>query len=167
MNERATAPSSELLAAFEEYERDRTIRNNRIGCILGIIFMPAGMGLDAIVYGEWMWYFLGLRLICSALLAVVWWAHGTGFGRLHYRTLGLIEVSLPLGFISEMIRLTDGFASPYYAGLNLVVFGAGLLLRWRAQDVFRMLAIMLIMYLIAGVSLAGSYIRSRTGGCAR
>jgi signal transduction histidine kinase len=150
MKERSTASSSELLAAFEEYERDRTIRNNRIGCILGIVFMPAGMGVDAFVYEDQMWHFLNLRLLCSALLAVVWWTHGTKFGRLHYRTLGLVEVSLPLGFISEMIRLTEGFASPYYAGLNLVVFGAGLLLRWRVQDVFRMLVIMLSMYLIAG-----------------
>lgn len=152
MKESATAPSPELLAAFEDYERERTIFTNRIGCILGIIFMPGGMFLDWYVYEEDVWEFLTLRLACSALLFVVWRAHATAFGGRHYRALGLIEVSLPLLFISEMIRRNEGFESPYYAGLNLVVFGAGLILRWRVRDVWAMLGIMVALYLTAGVS---------------
>ena len=152
MSVRETEKSPELLAAYEEYERERTIRNNRIGCILGIIFMPAGFSLDYFVYRDHTWEFLALRVICSILLLAVWWALGTSPGGRHYRILGLIEVSLPLAFISEMIRRTEGFESPYYAGLNLVVFGAGLILRWRVKDILAMLGIMVGLYLIACLS---------------
>ena len=145
----AVTQTPELFSAYEEYERERTIRNNRIGCILGIIFMPAGFALDLFVYEERLWEFLTLRLICSALLFGVWWALGTGWGGRSYRLLGLVEVSLPLAFISEMIRRTEGIESPYYAGLNLVVFGAGLILRWRVKDILAMLGIMVGLYLVA------------------
>ena len=138
-----------LLSAYEEYERERTIRNNWIGCILGIIFMPAGFALDRFVYEERLGEFFVLRMICSALLLAVWWGLGTGWGGRAYRLLGLIEVSLPLAFISEMIRRTEGFESPYYAGLNLVVFGAGLILRWKVRDILAMLGVMVALYLIA------------------
>ncbi len=149
MNPEATGAISGVHAAYEDYERERTIRNNRIGCILGIIFMPAGSALDWFVYRDSAWEFLILRVVCSLLLLGVWWALGMEAGGRRYRLLGLVEVSLPLAFISEMIRRTEGFESPYYAGLNLVVFGAGLILRWRVRDILAMLGIMVGLYLVA------------------
>jgi len=57
-----------LRQAFLKYEREVRIRNYKVGCILALIFMPAGASLDYFVYHDKVLQFLGLRLLCSALL---------------------------------------------------------------------------------------------------
>lgn len=144
-----TIGDSEQSAAFHASERDVIIRNNQVACILGIIFMPAGSTLDWFVYPNDLTSFFWYRLLCSLLLGVVWFLFTTESGRRFYRGLGLVEVSLPMLFMSLMIFQTDGGQSPYYAGINLVVVGTGILLRWRLIDTFWMFLIGLALYLIA------------------
>ena len=141
------ASDPQLRDAFHESERDVIIRNNRVACILGVIFMPLGSMLDFAVYRSEMASFFGYRILCSALLGVVWFLFATSFGRRHYRILGLIEVSLPMLFMSYMIYRTDGAASPYYAGINLVIVGTGILLRWRLVDTLWMFSVGFVLYL--------------------
>jgi two-component system sensor histidine kinase PhcS len=123
-----------ILQAFAENERAVRIQNYHAACILAFIFMPAGMTLDLMVYPDYWKLFLGLRLICSALLLFIWWFVRTPLGARNYETLGLILPALPSFFISVMIYLTEGAQSPYYAGLYLVLLGAGLVLRWTFRD---------------------------------
>ncbi|MEW6161030.1 MAG: ATP-binding protein [Verrucomicrobiota bacterium] len=141
--------STELERLFEESERQVTVQNYRVGCILGIIFMPAGATLDYFVYRDETWPFLQLRFLCSVLLGVIWLALKSPFGLRHYRWLGLVEVSLPLFFISWMIYVTEGADSPYYAGLNLVLMGAGIVLRWGLWDSIAVFLLAMGMYLTA------------------
>lgn len=141
--------SAELNQAFAAYERQVTIQNYKIGCILGIIFMPAGSSLDYFVYHNQVGNFFLLRMGCSLLLGLVWFMLTTPPGIKYYRLLGFIEVSLPIIFISLMISHTDGFESPYYAGLNLVLMGAGLVLRWKLVESIGVLALTLGIYWVA------------------
>lgn len=143
----ASVHNGGVLEAFAEYERRLTIENYRVACILGIVFMPAGVALDFFVYPRETWTFFKLRLLCSALLALVWSALRTRPGIRFYRLLGLIEVSLPLLTISWMIHVEEGPASPYYAGLNLVLMGAGIVLRWGLQDSILVLLAAMGMYI--------------------
>ena len=53
-------------------------------------------------------YFLELRLLCSALIAIFLITLLTQFGRQHYRFFGIILFMLPASFISWMIYVTDG-----------------------------------------------------------
>jgi signal transduction histidine kinase len=46
-----------------------------------------------------------------------------------------------------MIAQTEGATSPYYAGLNLVLMGAGIVLRWTLIESIWLLVIALTMYL--------------------
>jgi signal transduction histidine kinase len=155
MTHRPPASSEELRQAFADYERPVAIQNYRVGCILGIIFMPAGATLDYFVYPDKVNLFLAFRLVCSGLLALVWLALGTKPGARLYRALGMIEVFLPLFFISGMIYATDGAASPYYAGLNLVVMGAGLVLRWTLVESVSVVLMALGLYLAACLAHGG------------
>ena len=141
--------SAELRSAFLAYERQVRVRNYKVGCILAFIFMPAGVSLDWFVYHAQVPNFLLLRLLCSMLLGGIW-------GLLHfkpnlriYRALGLLVALLPLFFISWMIYITEGADSPYYAGLNLVMLGAAILLRWTLLDSILVFVLSLLVYLAA------------------
>ena len=140
--------------AFRGYERGVRIHNYRVACVLALIFMPAGSALDFVMYRSWpvpgLWQqFFGLRLLCSALLLFIWWFVRTPLGLKSLWALGQIVAALPSLFISLMIYETDGARSPYYAGINLVLLGAALILRWNLLDSILVVLTAIGMYLAA------------------
>jgi signal transduction histidine kinase len=139
----------EMKRAQIEYELPLITQNYRIACILGIVFMPFGGVLDYFIYPEFMEFFFWLRIECSVLLTIIWWVLGQPFGKKYFRPLGLIEVTLPIFFISWMIYETNGIRSDYYAGINLVLVGVGFLMRWGLADTTRMVVISVLLYLAA------------------
>ncbi|MBI2924080.1 MAG: response regulator [Verrucomicrobia bacterium] len=149
MSDEAQSNPQELREAFQTYERAVRVRNYKVGCVLALIFMPAGASLDYFVYRERLGEFLELRLVCSALLGIIWcWLQFRPQVRI-YRALGLLVALLPLGFIAWMIYATEGPNSPYYAGLNLVMLGAAILLRWTLVDSILVFVMAVGVYLVA------------------
>jgi signal transduction histidine kinase len=155
-----------LRSAFQEYEREVRVRNYKVGCLLAFIFMPAGALLDYFVYHSFIYEgqeldkvpeFLRLRLLCSLLLGGVWALLQFKPDLKFYRLLGLLVALLPLAFISWMIYDTEGAASPYYAGLNLVLLGAAILLRWTLLDSILVFGLSLLAYLAACVLHPGAW----------
>lgn len=140
---------TDINAAFAEYDRKVRIRNSRLGAVWAIILMPAGVSLDWFVYRTHLPEFLGLRVLCSILVAVVRVLFNTPFGERHYRTLGMVWYLLPALFISWMIYLSKDPASPYYAGLNIVLIGAGLFLPWTSKENLLAWGLVMLMYLVA------------------
>src|SRR5438309_109534 len=113
---------AELKRAYADYTASVSVRNSKVACGLVVALMPAGISLDYFVYPQFLGYFFKLRLLCSALAALVLWALrqpklAKNFGRL----LCMGWYVLPAFFISWMIAATEGAMSPYYAGLNLVI----------------------------------------------
>src|SRR5678816_1541264 len=51
-----------------------------------------------------------------------------------------------------MIAITEGFASPYYAGLNLVLLAVGFVLRWTVIESILGVALVILLYVGAGVA---------------
>jgi signal transduction histidine kinase len=149
MPNRSANANPELQRAYVEYERQLAIDKYRVACLLGVVFMPGGALLDYFMYPRQVLPFFAMRLLCSALLGLLWWLFATPWGARRYKALGMIEVSLPLFFISWMIYLTDGPRSTYYAGLNLVLMGAGIVLRWTLTESIWLLVIAMTMYLAA------------------
>jgi signal transduction histidine kinase len=150
MPKETTIDRAELMRAYVEYEKNLAIDKCRVACLLGVVFMPAGVALDYMVYPEKVPLFFGMRVLCSLLLWALWWLFSKPWGQKHHKALGMVEVSLPLFFISLMIAtLKDPAISPYYAGLNLVLMGAGIVLRWTLMESAWLLAIAMGMYLAA------------------
>jgi two-component system, sensor histidine kinase PhcS len=137
----------ELQQAFLAEERAVRVTNFRIACLTAFVFMPAGSSLDVLVYPDEFILFLKLRLVCSALLLFIWWFVTTPFGSRHYQILGLILPGLPTFFISLMIYLTEGAESVYYAGLNLVLLGAAMILRWSVRESLIVCLEVMVIYL--------------------
>lgn len=147
--------SEEIRKAFAEYDRQATITNFKVACVIGMVLMPAGYILDYWVYPKWVITFLELRLACSVLIAVFLAILLTPFGHKHYRQFGISLFMLPASFISGMIYYTDGASSPYYAGLNLVLLVLALVLHWTFWESLTATVLVTILYLV--VVLAHGY----------
>lgn len=149
MRDSTDQESAVLHKAFVEEERSVRVTNFRIACLTAFVFVPAGASLDFFVYKDLFLEFLGLRLVCSALLLFIWWFVTTPVGAKNYQLLGLVLVALPTFFISLMIFFTDGAESVYYAGLNLVLLGAAMILRWSVKESVIVFLEVWVIYLAA------------------
>ncbi len=141
-----------LESSFDAYERPIRIRNYKLGALLAGVFMPAGASLDFFMYGwKQSLEFFPARIFSAVLLALVWLALHYLPGTRYYRYLGLSVALIPLLAISWMIYSKDGAISPYYAGLNLVMLGSALLLRWTLEDSILIFVLTFAAYLVATV----------------
>jgi hypothetical protein len=104
--------SREIRQAFAEYDREATVNNFKVACVIGMVLMPAGIILDKYVYPDKLGLFIQLRVACSALIAIFFGILLTPFGRLRYRTLGVTLFMIPASFMAWMIYATEGAASP-------------------------------------------------------
>jgi two-component system, sensor histidine kinase PhcS len=149
MAEPSPAQTAELYRLFLLDEQPVRVQNFRLACVLGGLFTFVASFLDALVYPAHFMEFFELRLACSALIAFIWWLVKTPLGLRHYQLLGLILPALPTFFISIMIYRTDGAASSYYGALNLVLLGAGIVLRWTFTESIIVFLEVLFIYLTA------------------
>ena len=141
-----------LESSFDTYERPIRVHNYKLGALLAGIFMPAGASLDYFMY-DWKQAleFFPVRIFSAVLLALVWLALHYMPGTRYYRYLGFSVALIPLLAISWMIYTKEGAISPYYAGLNLVMLGSALLLRWTLEDSILIFVLNFVAYLAAAM----------------
>ncbi|MDB6034396.1 MAG: Integral rane sensor hybrid histidine kinase, partial [Verrucomicrobiales bacterium] len=139
-----------ILEAFKGYEEKQRFTNTKVGCFLVITLMPAGSLLDYFVYPERLGTFFVLRLLCSLCAGLILGFLYTGAGRKHIQKLGIIVPLLPVIFIAGMISIREGFSSPYYAGLNLVLLAVGTVLHWTLLESIVAVLLVLGIYIGAG-----------------
>ena len=132
--------------AFIAQEQSQRIYTGKIACLLVMVLVPFGACLDYFVYPGEFKLFLALRLGCSVLAAGLLYLHTTQFGRKHYRLLGVPIALLPAIFIAWMMALTQGETSPYYAGLNLIVLAASVVVRWNRTESVVAVGCIFLMY---------------------
>jgi signal transduction histidine kinase len=143
---------TEIAVAFRAYDQQVALSNIRVGCVLGMVLMPLGVILDYMVYPLMVREFLDLRLASSVLIGMFLALVTTRIGQAHYRVFGLILLLIPASFIAVMIARTEGAASPYYAGLNLVLLVMGFVLRWTFREGLVAVLLVLVLYLAACVA---------------
>lgn len=136
-----------LRAAFLEYEHAVAVDNARRAAVLAGLFMLAGTTLDWVVFPDHALKFLLIRAVCSCLLAGVFVMLGRIKAPALYGAVSQSIALLPMLSISVMIAETGGGDSVYYAGLNLVLVGLSLLLRWSFLNSFWMSVTCMVSYL--------------------
>ena len=102
--------------------------------IFGAIFMMFGLSLDFVVYQEHLGSLFVNRVVTSILMLLFAGLCLFVTKNSVARVAGHMVAMLPIVSISYMIFDIDGAQSPYWAGLNLVIVGATLLLRWNTFD---------------------------------
>ncbi|MGA3268642.1 MAG: ATP-binding protein [Verrucomicrobiota bacterium] len=145
----ASFNDQEIRQAFAEHDRQVTVNNFKVACVIGMVLMPAGIILDKYVYPDKLSLFLELRLACSALIAIFLGILLAGFGHRNYRLLGVTLFMLPASFMAWMIYATEGAASPYYAGLNLVLVVLAFVLHWTFWESLTAASLVIILYVAA------------------
>ncbi len=151
MNKPGSDANPELLAAYERYAADQRLINVKVGALLVVTLMPAGSLLDYFVYPDELGPFFVMRVICSLIAVGIWGLLFTSLGRHSSRYMGIVVPLLPVVFIACMIAMKEGFASPYYAGLNLVLLAIGAVLHWTVLE--SIVACLLVMSIYVGAGL--------------
>ena len=118
-----TAPEA-LVQQFEKSEHDIRVANYGRTAVWAIIFMLAGVTLDFMVFPEKVGDFFIIRCLCSLCLGAVRYFMRRPRSLLVTRITVHIIGILPMLSILMMIPSTGGVASPYYAGINLVLVAA-------------------------------------------
>jgi signal transduction histidine kinase len=149
-----------MLEAFRAYVHQQRLGNVKVGCLLVIFLMPPGILLDYFVYEEKLWPFFALRLSASAVEGIIFAFLLTPIGVRSVRFLGIVVPLIPVIFIAIMIAATEGFDSPYYAGLNLVLLAVGAVLHWTVLESVISCALVVVIYIAAGMFQSGLIERS-------
>jgi diguanylate cyclase (GGDEF)-like protein len=127
-----TIDHKELLASFERMLRRRNVVGLRLAAILVSILFPVFWILDWVVLPEWVMLTLWLRLL-GILYSLGIWIATFRRGELVYRYVNHLGISLGVlisYLITIMAWLDQGYESPYYAGVNLVILGCSFLFAW-------------------------------------
>lgn len=141
-----------LKRAFELYEHGVSVVNARRAALWAALFTFGGTAMDWVVYPEQAPAFLVIRAACGVLLCLAYLALVVLDGeKSRTRAAWAIPVVPTLG-ICAMIVMTGGGNSTYYAGMNLVMVGLSLLLRWSFRSTAGMVVFCFAAY-FAGVLL--------------
>ncbi|MCZ7635687.1 MAG: HAMP domain-containing histidine kinase [Verrucomicrobia bacterium] len=149
----------EVVEAFTEHERTRGIRRLIVGCYLVMVLMPLGslvdyqlLKVDPTVDGggtQDLHKFAAVRLACSAMVIPLIFLFRSRVAAQHYRLLGILLAVIPTFGMTWIIRETDGAASPYYAGINLILLAMAMLAQWTWRQSLAALIILMTFYLAA------------------
>lgn len=127
----AIAPPDEL--EFEASLTPRNLAALRLECALGVTLVPVFWALDWFMIPDGVWITLWIRLLCTicgiglllaGALRPQWLAR-------HLAPASLAFSLLVAWSIALMCFMHEGYESPYYAGINLLVMCVGLLFSWR------------------------------------
>ncbi len=126
----------------------------RLASLLVGTLMPAGVALDWVTHPEQVKLFGALRIGATLLSAATFLFTYTGWARRHSFLVGTLPAIIASSAIEVMIEHLGGYASPYYAGLNLCILGMGIVFTWRGRETavicFVVIAIWLVPSLASG-----------------
>ncbi|MEW6268238.1 MAG: ATP-binding protein [Thermodesulfobacteriota bacterium] len=150
-----TDREAELRLLHDAEKREMCRRGSESACLLAICIVPLFAILDAVLFPEDIVLFAGLRAVAAAALGVLWWLLRTPLGGRHPQTLAGIAMLILALMLDVMIHRTGGAESSYYAGLNLLMLGVGMLVPWSPRWSLVASCAIVLSYL-ATVALSGT-----------
>jgi signal transduction histidine kinase len=141
----------DLEQEYSKYLRGVRLSSAKIASLLVITLVPFGALLDWFVYPDLFAEFLWLRLGCSLGTALAWLGLRNQWGEKFYPVLVQAWYIFPSLMIALMIALSEGAASPYYAGLNLVILAVCAVMQTSMRESLFALGIIFLLYLCACV----------------
>ncbi len=146
-----TINAETLLRDYREADLNLRVRQGKVAAVLVLVLVPACIGLDWFVYPDLMRPFFAARLACDVVTLPFLVALFFPIGKRHVRLCANASVAAAAVAICWMIYASQGAASPYYAGLNLVIIGACLLFPYRMWEAVAFASFVIACYVAACV----------------
>jgi two-component system sensor histidine kinase PhcS len=151
-----TDPSQgHLPASYEEALHRHLVYYSRITCVLAMLLIVGGIGLDVTFYPEHRWAFGTARLMVAALIGAAYWSYSRPWWLRRVRVLTYFWIVLPQLMIAWMIHSTDGEASIYFVGLTLAVSGISIFLPLTLKEALSFSLFTIVVYVLACVLRVG------------
>jgi len=136
---------------FAKYIAPRNLAVARLGGVFIALMMPAGFVLDWFTNPGHAAEFFLLRCAAGALSLGLWGlTYLPGAHRFEY-ALGLAPLLIASASIELMITSLDGYASTYYAGLNLCILGVGVGFTWSIRRTVFACCLIISFWLVPGL----------------
>jgi putative nucleotidyltransferase with HDIG domain len=133
----------QLHQRFEAETLEKAVRDTKIGSIVASIGFPVFGLLDYALYPEYIVQLILIRAgVVAASLVILLLIH-TKLGTRFPREIAMVEYLVCGLSITFMVHLVGGYASPYYAGINLVLL---VLLSILPLDIRRTIVLCSIIY---------------------
>ena len=134
---------------FKAYLEGHNTAAVRLTCILCAALMPAGVTLDLLTNRQFVFEFLGLRLVAAAVsLLVLVLSRLQALQRYSYPLIVLVILACTGSIEVMILRLGEAASSPYYAGLELCILGSGVVYVWSARQALFVCLMVLFMWLV-------------------
>ena len=132
---------------FLTEDRELRLRRYKIACILAFVGTFSGISLDFIIYPKLFYELFLVRITELIFVCILFALSFRNFSKKHIAVLTiLLTLSVNLSIV-VMVYLSEGILSPYYAGLNLVILAAGVLLPWTLLETVFVSLSTLILYI--------------------
>ena len=113
---------------YREELNEYLIFYSRITCIIAIVLVLGGVGLDMAFYPSHLREFAWARVGAGVMIGLVLLSYSQPWGRRNARQLTYLWLCVPQAMICWMIYRTDGEQSIYFVGLTFVLSGVGFFL---------------------------------------
>jgi two-component system, sensor histidine kinase PhcS len=143
-------PSVEDLPTSYEEAKDQHMKfYSRVTCVVAMVLVLSGVGLDLAFYPSHIFDFGIARVVVVALIGATLLSYQTEFGARNIRRLTYFWIALPQLMIAWMVFQTDGEASIYFVGLTLAISGLGVFLPLSVWEALGFSLFTMVAYSIA------------------
>jgi signal transduction histidine kinase len=144
---------AEFQKAYEDQNRRDYIASATLGTVVSIPLNLFCSIMDHFMYPKMMPQFFKARVFSVVVTALAWTWFKTRVGR-SYPRFEVAWFMSPLVMILWMVYASGTPGSPYYAGLNIILLGMGLLSPWAYIQNLLASIFVLAMYVVISFSMA-------------
>ncbi|MFP4351514.1 MAG: ATP-binding protein [Puniceicoccaceae bacterium] len=148
-----------ILEAYRGADLRRRISRLRVALVFPVVFFPPGALIDLLVYPELARELLWIRILVALVSGLLLFFVRPAAPRPRIVALGVGAALLDIATFCLMVYLTEGAASPYYAGINLIILGLSVLMPWSVWETAFVCSAALALY-VAACLLAGDALGS-------
>lgn len=153
---------------YRQELRDVLLFYSRVTCVVTIVLILSGIGLDLALYPAEAREFAALRIGTSSFVGLVLLSYTQAWGRRHVRMLTCLWLCVPQAMICWMIFHTDGEQSLYFVGLTFALSGVAFFLPLTVLEALSFGAATLAGYVLAcslrpdGIQNFGAFLGAST-----
>jgi signal transduction histidine kinase len=121
--------TAQVETPLEEHNREWNLAAARIAAVLSAVLTLGGWVLDWVLHPALVWDFLVIRGIAASLALATILLTPASWAKRYSQLLFFLPIFIAALAVQVMIEFLGGYASTYYAGLNLCVLGFAVTVR--------------------------------------